>query len=129
MSAGQRSGFEAAPALQLCSCHGGGAAPVLAARWDRAWSISRLGGTTLPQPPSSAFRSLWFDSLCYGEEQLRLLISLAGADRVLLGSDNPFPIAHPHPVESIRAIGWLNKTEQDAILGGNAQALLRMSPR
>lgn len=120
---------DASPSLQLCFCHGGGAAPALATRWDRAWSINRLGGTTLPKPPSAAFKSLWFDSLCYGEEQLRLLIALAGPDRVLLGSDNPFPIAHPDPVGSIHAIKWLSESERRAILGGNAQALLRISAR
>ena len=113
--------------LQMCFCHGGGAAPALAGRWDRAWSIDRMGGTRLSQPPSSYFRSLWFDSLCYGEEQLRLLIALAGADRVLMGSDQPFPIAHPDPVSSISKLSWLTPAQRRGILGENAKkALLRL---
>lgn len=113
--------------LQMCFCHGGGAAPALAARWDRAWSINRMGGTKLSQPPSSYFRSLWFDSLCYGEEQLRLLIALAGADRVLMGSDQPFPIAHPDPVSSISNLSWLTPAQRRGISGENAKkALLRL---
>jgi aminocarboxymuconate-semialdehyde decarboxylase len=117
---------EQAPNMHLCFCHGGGAAPALAARWDRAWSIDRLDGTKLSVAPSQAFKSLWFDSLCYGPEQLRLLVSLAGTDRVLLGSDNPFPIAHPDPVGAIRSIDWLSDAEKNGILGANAQKLLRI---
>jgi len=112
--------------LHLCFCHGGGAAPALAARWDRAWSIDRLGGTKLSRAPSSYFQSLWFDSLCYGSEQLRLLISLAGPERVLLGSDQPFPIAHPSPVQAITSIPWLTEIEKNAILGENARQLLSL---
>lgn len=112
--------------LTMCFCHSGGAAPALAARWDRAWSIDRMGGTQLPKPPSSYFRSLWFDSLCYGPEQLRLLIALAGAERVLLGSDQPFPIANPDPVSAISGIDWLTQDQRRGILGENAKALLKI---
>lgn len=112
--------------LAMCFCHGGGAAPALAARWDRAWSINRMGGTKLPKPPSSYFRSLWFDSLCYGPEQLRLLVALAGADRLLMGSDQPFPIADPDPVSAISRIDWLTQDQRSGILGKNAEALLKI---
>lgn len=116
--------LERAPGLRLCFCHGGGAAPAMAARWDRAWAIGRLDGTTLERAPSSYFRDVWFDSLVYGEEQLRLLTALAGTDRVLLGSDTPFPIADPEPVARLRRIAWLSDDQRNAILGANVAPLL-----
>lgn len=118
--------YEQRTPLHMCFCHGGGAAPALAGRWDRAWSINRLGGTKLSQSPSAHFRSLWFDSLCYGEEQLRLLIALAGADRILMGSDQPFPLADPNPVSFISKLSWLTPAQRRGITGENAKALLRL---
>lgn len=117
-----------APQMNMCFCHGGGAAPALAARWDQGWKSGRLDGTVLAEAPSAGFRRLWFDTLVYGEEQLRLLIALAGADRVLLGSDAPFPIAEADPVGFVRRLSWLDEAQKSAILGGSAAALLNLTP-
>jgi aminocarboxymuconate-semialdehyde decarboxylase len=118
---------ERAPGMHMCFCHGGGAAPALAGRWDQGWSSGRLDGTVLPRAPSRYFRNLWFDTLVYGEEQLRLLAALAGPDRLLLGSDAPFPIAEADPVGFVKRATWLSAGEQAAILGGNAAALLGLT--
>ena len=49
----------------------------------------------------------------------RYLVELAGADRVMLGSDYPFPILDPAPLEVVRKAG-LSEEATDAILSGNA---------
>jgi aminocarboxymuconate-semialdehyde decarboxylase len=116
-----------APQMKMCFCHGGGAAPALAGRWDQAWKSGRLDGTVLPRAPSTYFRQLWFDTLVYGEEQLRLLVAIAGADRVMLGSDAPFPIAEADPVSFVRNAAWLSEEEKNAMLGGTAVALLGLN--
>jgi aminocarboxymuconate-semialdehyde decarboxylase len=118
--------LEQSKPLNLCFCHGGGAAAGMAARWDQGWKTGRSGGTALPRAPSSYFRSLYFDSLCYGPEQLKLLVSLAGADRIMIGTDTPFPIAEADPAGFIRGIPWLGEADKAAILGGTARALFRL---
>jgi aminocarboxymuconate-semialdehyde decarboxylase len=51
-----------------------------------------------------------------------------GADRVLLGSDYPFDMADPHPVETVRRAG-LEEDDEAALLGGNAERLLGTGAR
>jgi aminocarboxymuconate-semialdehyde decarboxylase len=46
-----------------------------------------------------------------------------GVDRVMLGTDYPFDMADPDPVESVRACG-LGAEAEEAILAGNAERLL-----
>lgn len=111
------------PDLDVMFCHGGGTAPGLAGRWDRGWDAAggKLGATPLPQPPSTYFRRLWFDTLVYSEPMLRVLADLAGPDRLMLGSDVPFPIADPDPVARL---DWLPPEDRERVLGGTAAALL-----
>ena len=52
---------------------------------------------------------------------------MAGADRVLLGSDFPFDMGTEDPVGALRAATDLPDPDFHAVRGGNAAALLRLS--
>ncbi|MCZ9344326.1 amidohydrolase family protein, partial [Streptomyces sp. TRM76130] len=52
------------------------------------------------------------------------LVRVAGADRVLLGSDFPFDMGAEDPVGALRA-ARLPAADFDAVRGANAAALLR----
>ena len=52
---------------------------------------------------------------------LRYLVDRVGADRVMLGSDYPFPW-EPHPVQFVTAAG-LEPEQTAAVLGGTATRL------
>jgi aminocarboxymuconate-semialdehyde decarboxylase len=54
---------------------------------------------------------------------LRFLVDRVGPDRVVLGSDYPFPMGDPDPVTSVAQAGF-DPSVTDAILGGNARAAL-----
>jgi hypothetical protein len=47
--------------------------------------------------PLDGFRRLYFDTVLFDPRSLRFLCDVAGADRVVLGSDYPFPIGDPEP--------------------------------
>jgi len=51
-------------------------------------------------------------------------VDAVGADRVLLGSDWPAPIAVEDPVRRIERSPVLSEEERDAILGGNVSRVL-----
>jgi len=53
---------------------------------------------------------------------LEFLVAEVGADHVLLGSDCPFGIGDPNPIEIVNNIR-LTQTDRDKILGGNAERL------
>ena len=42
--------------------------------------------------PLDGFRRLYFDTVLFDPRALRFLCDVAGADKVVLGSDYPFPI-------------------------------------
>ncbi|MGW7278769.1 amidohydrolase family protein [Streptomyces sp. NPDC054844] len=112
------------PALTLIAAHGGGYLPTHVGRSDHAWSARADAGAGCAHPPSSYLKRLYFDSLVHDPQVLRELIRVAGADRVLLGSDFPFDMGTEDPVGALRA-ARLSDADFHAVRGGNAAALLR----
>lgn len=112
------------PELKLIAAHGGGYLPTHIGRSDHAWSARSDAGAGCAHPPSSYLRRLYFDSLVHDPGVLRELIRVAGADRVVLGSDFPFDMGMKDPVGALRAARLLDP-DFHAVRGGNAAALLR----
>jgi aminocarboxymuconate-semialdehyde decarboxylase len=112
------------PELKLIAAHGGGYLPTHIGRSDHAWSTRSDAGADCAHLPSSYLKRLYFDSLVHDPHVLRALISTAGADRVLLGSDFPFDMGTEDPVGALRA-ARLPEADFHAVRGGNAAALLR----
>ncbi|MEU6161485.1 amidohydrolase family protein [Streptomyces sp. NPDC047130] len=111
------------PGLRLIAAHGGGYLPTHIGRSDHAWSARSDAGADCAHLPSSYLRRLYFDSLVHDPHVLRELVRVAGADRVLLGSDFPFDMGSDDPVGALRAAG-LPEADFHAVRGGNAAALL-----
>lgn len=111
------------PELTLIAAHGGGYLPTHIARSDHAWSTRSDAGAGCAHLPSSYLRRLYFDSLVHAPYVLRELVRVAGADRVLLGSDFPFDMGTEDPVGALRA-ARLPDADFHAVRGGNAAALL-----
>ncbi|MEU5084727.1 MULTISPECIES: amidohydrolase family protein [Streptomyces] len=111
------------PGLKLIAAHGGGYLPTHIGRADHAWTTRSDAGAGCAHPPSSYLRRLYFDSLVHDPHVLRELVRVAGADRVLLGSDFPFDMGTEDPVGALRA-ARLPDTDFHAVRGGNASALL-----
>ncbi|MEU1123407.1 amidohydrolase family protein [Streptomyces sp. NPDC005899] len=111
------------PGLKLIAAHGGGYLPTHIGRSDHAWAARSDAGAGCAHPPSSYLKRLYFDSLVHDPHVLRELVRVAGADRVLLGSDFPFDMGTEDPVGALRAAG-LPRADFDAVRGDNAAALL-----
>ncbi|MDX3427370.1 amidohydrolase family protein [Streptomyces sp. NPDC017201] len=114
------------PGLKLIAAHGGGYLPTHIGRSDHAWSTRSDAGAGCAHLPSSYLRRLYFDSLVHDPHVLRELVRVAGADRVLLGSDFPFDMGSEDPVGALRAAG-LPRADFDAVRGDNAAALLDLT--
>jgi aminocarboxymuconate-semialdehyde decarboxylase len=111
--------------LKILAAHGGGYLPTHIGRADHAWRV-RPDARNCAEPPSSYLRRLWFDSLVHDPSVLRHLIASAGTDRVLLGSDFPFDMGSEDPLAALRDAD-LPTAVFDAVAGGNAATLLRLS--
>ena len=66
---------------------------------------------------------MYFDTIAHGREALAYLVRRFGADRVVLGSDFPFDMADPDPVDTVRGLRGLSARDRSRILGGNGRAL------
>jgi aminocarboxymuconate-semialdehyde decarboxylase len=111
------------PDLRVVAAHGGGYLPYAIGRSDHAWRV-RPEARRCAEAPSSYLRKLWFDTVVHDPVALRHLVDVAGASRVLLGSDFPFDMGLDDPVAAIRSAG-LSEEVTRGILGETADALLR----
>src|ERR687895_9916 len=89
-------------------------------RQDRGFaSKSDLTANRLTHAPSHFIRSFWYDTITHSTEALRFLVDRVGTDRVILGSDYPFPMGDPDPITTVTETG-IRGDAADAILSGNA---------
>ncbi len=97
---------------------GGAALPYVVGRLRRNYTLDR----DKLNDPDASLAALYYDTLVHDAKVLRFLIDQVGADRVMLGSDMPFPIGDLAPrkvVESARC----SAEESHSINGGLAQKL------
>jgi aminocarboxymuconate-semialdehyde decarboxylase len=109
------------PAVELVVSHGGAALPYALGRLRRNHTIHPGAYAD----PVAGFRRLHFDTVLFEARALRFLCDLAGADRVMLGSDHPFPIGDAEPLKVVEATD-LAAPEREAILGATAARLFRL---
>ena len=113
------------PDLVLVAVHGGGFLPYQAKRLDGA---SKIGPLAALKPergaPSAYLTSLYFDTVSLSAPAIRFLAEVAGADRVLLGTDYPFPLGGRTPVATVHEAG-LSAADTRRVLHGNSTDLLR----
>lgn len=115
------------PELRILIAHGGGYFPYYVGRMDHAWAyrpeLKRLTATR----PSDYIRRMWYDTCVFRPDHVATLVSLAGADRVMLGSDYPFDMGDPDPVGTVEKAG-LQGADLQAVLHDTAVAFYRLSP-
>lgn len=85
------------PAMQVVLVHCGGTLPAVVGRWQRGVDTDRPGTDALIEPPVAAVRRLYVDCLAHDPAVVDLAVSTFGADRILLGSDWPFPMGTDNP--------------------------------
>lgn len=109
------------PGVRLIVSHGGAALPFILGRLRRNHALHREDLAD----PEAGFRRLYMDSVLFDPEALRFLLSRTEPDRLLLGSDYPFPIGDPAPRRVIEDAG-LPPAAVSAILGDTAAALFAL---
>jgi aminocarboxymuconate-semialdehyde decarboxylase len=86
--------FERHPGLRVVAAHGGGTLPYLAGRLRRALEAEESADGAAPLDLARRAPGLFVDSITFSGPALRLCADVLGADRVLFGTDHPFPIEH-----------------------------------
>jgi aminocarboxymuconate-semialdehyde decarboxylase len=110
--------LERHPGLVLIAAQGGGGFVPLINRITRN---QELGWADTDVDIAASVRRLYWDSVVLDSSYLAYLAATVGSDRVLLGSDRPFPW-EVDPVGTVRRSG-LDAHGTEVILGRTAQAL------
>jgi aminocarboxymuconate-semialdehyde decarboxylase len=118
------------PGLKICAAHGGGYLGSYANRSDAVIRTfpNRVG--PLPKKNPTAYLrdgQLYFDTIVFTPEALRHLIAESGPDRVMIGTDYPFPWTSTE-VDLVLSTPGLSDDQRIAILGGTAQKLMGIKP-
>jgi len=103
---------------KIVVAHAGAALPYVLGRLTRNHLLNK--DTT--HDPVASFRKLYFDSVVFDPDALQLLIGKVGAERVMLGSDYPFPIGDLEPRKLIAAL-QVGAEDKRGIEGRNAGQL------
>jgi aminocarboxymuconate-semialdehyde decarboxylase len=107
------------PDLRVILVHAGGFMPYQLGRLDHSFAVRPEPRVAIDQPPSSYLGRFWFDSITHSDASLEFLVSFVGTERIVLGTDLPFDMGDPVPLDRIRRVG----VDPDE-LGATAAALL-----
>jgi aminocarboxymuconate-semialdehyde decarboxylase len=113
--------------LKICFAHGGGSFAYLLGRVDNAWRHRDIVRQDCPQLPSSYARRFHVDSAVFDPGALRLLTDVMGTDRVMLGSDSPFPLGEQRIGALVRESPHLSDADRQKMLRGNAEAFFGLA--
>jgi aminocarboxymuconate-semialdehyde decarboxylase len=109
--------------LKICFAHGGGAFPGLLGRLENAWLEREVARGNSEYPPSHYVDRFSVDSAVFDPRALQLLVSTMGAERIMLGSDYPFPLGEQNIGKLVRNAardGQVSQSDAGRILSGNA---------
>lgn len=110
--------------LRIVIPHGGGYVPYQIGRFDRAHKHRPAASVDSKSAPYDLFKRFYFDALTHDPRSTRHLITMAGADHVVIGTDNPFNMGYEKPIDALDATPGLTAAEKAQICGGNALKLL-----
>ncbi|HUC62260.1 MAG TPA: amidohydrolase family protein [Alphaproteobacteria bacterium] len=108
--------------VKLLISHGGAALPYALGRLKRNFDIH----PGKYADPVAEFARLYFDTVLFDPRALRFLCDLAGADKIMLGSDYPFPIGDAEPTKVVDSAS-LSEVERRSILSETAAKLFHVS--
>jgi aminocarboxymuconate-semialdehyde decarboxylase len=111
------------PALRICFAHGGGSFAFLLGRLENAWHHHPVAQGICELPPSQYLHRFYVDSAVFDQRALQFLVGTMGAERVMLGSDYPFPLGE-HRVGTLIRSSQSAAHVKDRLLGGNAVEFL-----
>jgi len=121
--------FDRHPGLQLLLAHSGGNLIFLKGRLNSAyeaegWEADPYYRKNVTKAPGEYYRQIFFDTCALSPESVDFTIRIAGADRVMFGTDYPFDIGDPEAKRALPALNRLPEAAKEQIFNGNAARVL-----
>ena len=105
--------FEKLPNLKIAFAHGGGSFPATIGRIQHGFNVRPdLCAVDNNIDPESYLGKFWVDSLVHDPSALNFLIEKVGKDKVMLGTDYPFPLGDLEPGKLIESSDYNDKTKE-----------------
>ena len=105
------------PDLRFCFAHGGGSFPMTIGRIEHGFNVRPdLVQLHTQTNPRDYIERLYVDSLVHDPTVLTYMLDLFGKERIMLGSDYPFPLGEYHPGQLIESITTLTAEEKEWLL-------------
>jgi aminocarboxymuconate-semialdehyde decarboxylase len=118
--------FEKFPQLRVAFAHGGGSFLPTLGRIIHGWECRPdLVAIDNPYPPQKYLGKFWVDAHTCDHKMLQYVIEMVGADKVMQGSDYPFPLGEAVPGDLVRTAPFADDIKQ-TILGDAALQWLGM---
>jgi aminocarboxymuconate-semialdehyde decarboxylase len=114
------------PNLRICFAHGGGSFAFLLGRLENAWKNHEGARGVSQFTPSHYLDRMSVDSAVFEQRTLQFLVSVMGGDRVLLGSDYPYPLGELRAGTLIRESQFSPEVKKK-LLGDNAVKFLNLT--
>jgi len=116
--------FEKYKKLKVCFAHGGGSFLPTISRIEHGWDCRPdLVAVDNPINPKEYLGKFWVDSHVCDHKMLQYIIEMVGADKVIQGSDYPFPLGEAVPGELVRTAP-ISENEKEKIMGWSAKSWL-----
>lgn len=112
------------PSLRICFAHGGGNFAFWLGRLVNAWRRVGAARGACERSPDEYVQRFTVDSAVFDHRSLRLLVDVMGEDRVLLGSDYPFPMGEENVGELIRSSPDLSDEVKTKLMRANGRRFL-----
>jgi aminocarboxymuconate-semialdehyde decarboxylase len=119
--------FDRFPGLRICGAHAGGYLPSYSGRSDAVCDQSTGEDCrALKKKPSEYFKKeIMIDTMIFHQEGLRHLVAEVGVGQMVYGTDYPFD--WPVGIDFVLNAPFLSNADKEAILGGNAMKVLRIT--
>jgi aminocarboxymuconate-semialdehyde decarboxylase len=115
--------LERYPSLKIILAHGGGQFPYIVGRMEHGYEVRPECKEKIRRSPMTFFKNFYFDIITHNPDALRYLIGIAGSDHVLLGSDYPYDMGDPDPVQTVSQLQGIKEKDRRKIMQENAIAL------
>ena len=110
------------PSVPIVLVHAGGFLPFQVGRLDHAHAVRQEPRKFIADPPSTRLDRLWMDTITHSDEALAFLQSRIGLERIVLGTDIPYDMGDPRPLDRVRRAGV-----DEHRIGATAASLIQLT--
>ena len=113
--------FEKLQKLRVAFAHGGGSFPGTVGRIERGFLVRpNLCAVDNNVNPKEYLGKFYLDSLVHDPKALHYIIELVGEDKIVLGTDYPFPLGEHIAGKMIESMDDLSESTKQILLSGSA---------